>query len=44
MVYVALSRARTLGGLKVKNLPPYFGDGINEEVAGFYAQYFDRRD
>lgn len=40
MVYVALSRARTLEGLKVIRLPKDMGQGINDEVQQFLNTHF----
>lgn len=42
MVYVALSRAKGLDGLKVNSLPEQFGDGMNAQVERFYAEKFGR--
>ena len=40
MVYVALSRAKSLEGLMVKSLPAGFGDGMDKQVARFYREQF----
>nr|POE51730.1 isoform 4 of atp-dependent dna helicase pif1 [Quercus suber] len=39
MVYVALSRARNLEGLKVLRLARQMDSGVNEEVQGFLAEH-----
>lgn len=44
MVYVALSRARNLRGLKVIRLARNMGQGVNAEVHDFLQQHFGDRD
>ena len=44
MVYVALSRARNLQGLKVIRLARNMGQGVNKEVQDFLHQHFGPRD
>lgn len=39
MVYVALSRARGLDGLKVVRLARVMERGVNEEVRGFLSEH-----
>lgn len=39
MVYVALSRARGLDGLKVVRLARVMERGVNEEVKGFLSEH-----
>ena len=40
MVYVALSRAKGLDGLKVRSLPDDLGQGLNREDREFYEERF----